>query len=135
MSDQRPYALMATTPIIRTRVRRMDTTDRNGSRAESLLARARGTTAITGPAMVTGGAADMVTAAPDMATMVADIIGRGRMRIGVAGSVTATATRAVLQWAPFMVVTGAGERPHDRLERLAAVLPAFCFAADGTVLS
>ena len=118
MSDQRPYALMATTPTIRTRVRRMDTTDRNGSRVASLLARARGTTAITGPAMVTGDAAAMATTVvADTATMVADITGRGRMRTGAAGVVTATATRAVLQWAAFMVVAGAGERPHDRTEK------------------
>jgi hypothetical protein len=68
--------------------------------------------------MVTGDAAAMATTvaadtattvAADTATMVADITGRGRMRTGVAGLVTATATRAVLQWAAFMVVAGAGK--------------------------
>lgn len=120
MSDQRPHALMATTRIIHTRVRLMDTTDRNGLRAASLLARARGTTAITGPAMVTGDAAATVTTdAPGMATtdaadtetMVADITGRERMPTG-AGVATATAMHAV-EGADFMVVAGAGERPHD----------------------
>ena len=104
MSELRPHALMVTTHIIHTPVRPMDTTDHNGSRAAYLLARARGTTAITGPATVTGDAADT-------ATTVVDITGRVRMRTGVAGSVIATAMRAA-QWEAFMVVAGAGERPQ-----------------------
>jgi hypothetical protein len=120
MSDQHPYALMATTPITHTRVRRMDTTGRSGSRAASSLARARGSTAITGRAMVTGDAAAMATMdVADTATMVADITGRERTRTGAAELVTATATRAV-QGAAFMVVAGAGKRPHYLVKRLAA---------------
>jgi hypothetical protein len=117
MSELRPHALMVTTHIIHTPVRPMDTTDRNGSRAAYLLARARGITAITGPAITgpdtaTMAAAGMVTTdAPDMATMVVDITGRVRMRTGVAGLVIATAMRAA-QWEAFMVVAGAGERPQ-----------------------
>lgn len=105
MSDLRRYALMAITRIIHMPVRLMDTTDRDGSWAASSLAQARGTTAITGPAMVTGDAADT-------ATTVVDITGRGRMLTGVAGLVMATATLAV-QWAAFMVVAGTGERRHN----------------------
>ena len=112
MSELRPHALMVTTHIIHTPVRPMDTTDRNGSRAAYLLARARGTTAITGPDTATTVAAGMVTTdAPDMATMVVDFTGRVRMRTGVAGLVIATAMRAA-QWEAFMVVAGAGERPQ-----------------------
>jgi hypothetical protein len=111
MSELRPHALMVTTHIIHTPVRPMDTTDRNGSRAAYLLARARGITAITGLAMATGDAAGMVTTATDMATMVEDITGPGRMRTGVAGLVIATAMRAA-RWEAFMVVAGAGERPQ-----------------------
>jgi hypothetical protein len=116
---------MATTHIIHTHVRRMDTTDRNGSRAASLLARARGT---TGPAMVTGDAAAMATTvAADTATMVADITGRERTRTGVAGLAIATAMRAV-QWAAFMVVAGAVEQPHLlNWKGWRHRLPAFCF--------
>jgi hypothetical protein len=104
MSELRPHALMVTTHIIHTPVRPTDTTDRNGSRAAYLLARARGITA-------TGDAAGMVTTATDMATMVEDITGPGRTRTGVAGLVIATAMRAA-QWEAFMVVAGAGERPQ-----------------------
>jgi hypothetical protein len=122
MSELRQHVLMVTTHIIHTPVRPMDTTDRNGSRAACLLARARGITAITGPAITGRDTATMVAAgmvttdAPDMATMVVDITGRVRMRTGVAGLVIATAMRAA-QWEAFMVAAGAGEQPHYSAEK------------------
>jgi ABC-type amino acid transport system permease subunit len=130
MSELRQHVLMVTTHIIHTPVRPMDTTDRNGSRAAYLLARARGITAITGPDTATMVAAGMVTTdAPDMATMVVDITGRVRIRTEVAGLVIATAMRAA-QWEAFMVGAGAGEQPHYSAEKADSIgcRPFVCLA-------
>jgi hypothetical protein len=73
----RPPAPTATTVIIPTRARRMDTMGRAGSRAASSLAQGRGITAITARAMGTMGAAGTVTTdAAGMAITVAVTTGR-----------------------------------------------------------